>query len=272
MISQLSGLGIGHLPVLHENILNNRALFDFVEITPESYIGGDSILMEEQISETKKALPITCHGIDLSLCSVEPPEDEHLNSTLAILHSCEPVFFSEHLAYTKSEELNADIYFPPIYVEEELKRIADRCKLVSSRLARPLHLENVPDFLFGKSGMGEGAFFKQLADMTTSGIILNIDSITISAKLQKLSVEQLIDSYPLDRIVSLTVVPESCMNPIIGRMCGGFDVEMLDAVEYCLKKSSAKSVLVQTRYEHNTPENLSLILESIRQKLRSQLQ
>ena len=103
--------------------------------------------------------------------------------------------------------------------------------------------------------------------MADVGVILNIDSITISARLQNIDALDLVQSYPADRIISLTVVPEACMNPVIRTMCGGFDSDMVSIVEHCLRHTSAKSVLVQTRYGSNTVESLDPVLTALGEKL-----
>ncbi|MGB8817701.1 MAG: DUF692 family multinuclear iron-containing protein [Rhizobiaceae bacterium] len=263
----LAGLGIGHLPFLHENIMGSHGRFDFVEVTPETYIGGDPLLMREQMQELAPVLPSTCHGIDLSLCSTDDFDNDHLENLSSVLSVVNPLFFSEHLAYTQSEDLNSDIYLPPLYLDAEVGRISKKCEYIAEYFKKPFHLENVPDFLFGKSGIGEGEFFGKLAKTADVGVILNIDSITISARLQNIDPLDLVQSYPADRIISLTVVPEACMNPVIRTMCGGFDGDMLSIVEHCLRRTSAKSVLVQTRYGSNTVESLDPVLTALGSKL-----
>ena len=215
----VTGLGIGHLPILHENILKSQALFDFVEVTPESYIGGDPELALAQLEDITAAFEVTCHGIDLSFASADPVNLDHLIAARGITNSCNASFFSEHMAYTKAGELNAD------------------------------------------------RFFTKVATQADNGIILNIDSISISARLQGINPLDLVAAYPPDRVVSLTVVPESCMNPIIRQICGGFDKDMLSIVQHCLNHTAAQSVLVQTRYAENTVDSLSEIINSLRSLL-----
>jgi uncharacterized protein (UPF0276 family) len=123
----------------------------------------------------------------------------------------------------------------------------------------------VPDFLFGRSGMGEGRFFEALYEASGSEVIMNIDSIVISASLQNIDPIALIKTYPLEKIVSLTVVPESCMNPVIKTMCGGFDADMLKLVQFCINNTSARSVLIQTRYASNTVESLMDVITALRE-------
>jgi uncharacterized protein len=266
-LEMLTGLGIGHLPFLHDNIMRSHSLFDFVEVTPETYIGGDPLLMQEQVAELAAVLPSTCHGIDLSLCSTNEFDQGHLQNVSGVLKMLNPLFFSEHLAYTQGDDYNSDIYLPPLYLDSEVFWISAKCKYIIEYFNKPFHLENVPDFLFGKSGIGEGEFFTKLSDESNVGIILNIDSITISARLQNMDPLDLVRSYPADKIMSLTVVPEACMNPVIRTMCGGFDADMLSIVGHCLSNTSARSVLVQTRYGSNTVESLEPVLSALQSKL-----
>ncbi len=263
-VLMLNGLGIGHLPILHENILEHRHLFEFVEITPESFMGGDFDLAKNQIADVRKNFYITCHGIDLSLCSVEEVDTEHIAGCKEVIELCQPLFFSEHLAFTRCHNLNSDIYFPPFYLKSDVERIANKCLKISDYFELPFYLENVPDFLLGKSGIGEGEFFSSLFDLCGTRVILNLDSICLSAKLQNIPPIDLIRTYPIEQIASVTVVPESCMNPVIRKMCGGFDDEMLGLVEFCINNTTARSVLIQTRYETNTVESLIDIIGSLR--------
>ncbi|MFK0731334.1 MAG: DUF692 family multinuclear iron-containing protein, partial [Gloeotrichia echinulata HAB0833] len=263
----LAGIGIGHLPVLHDDLLYNKAIFDFVEVTPESYIGGDQDLMKSQLNEIKCNFQVTCHGIDLSVCSIEDIDGNHLKNVLSVIEACSPLFFSEHLSYTRSEDYNADIYIPPLYVEDEVDRITSRCRELVSYVGLPFHLENVPDYLFGKSGIGEGAFFRALTEACDVQVIMNLDSIAISAKLQKIDPRDLILQYPKDRVASLTVVPEACMNPIIREICGSVDALLLDLTSFALRHTSARSVLLQTRYESNSVQNLMPVILGLKERV-----
>jgi uncharacterized protein (UPF0276 family) len=65
----LTGLGIGHLPILHDDLLQNKNYFDFVEITPESYIGGDTGLMSEQLTAVSEILRQLVTGL---ICRFAP--------------------------------------------------------------------------------------------------------------------------------------------------------------------------------------------------------
>ncbi|MDQ0176248.1 MbnB/TglH/ChrH family RiPP precursor modification enzyme [Bacillus chungangensis] len=261
MSQQICGIGIGYQPDLHEDTMANLSKYDFIEVAPENFIGMNSLKDNLKANEIRGQLPISLHGINLSLASSRNFEkkNELLRGVKEIANWFDSPFYSEHLSYTTEKEIDLDLYMPPIFNEASVENVIKNIKHVKNELGLDFHIENVASLVNYtlEADMTEGEYVSKVCEASDSGIILNLDSIAISSHTYKIDSVELLNSYPLHRVISITVVPESCMNPMLRKFYGtNIDQLMWSMLEYVFKNSPANSVLIQRRFPRNTTDSL----------------
>lgn len=255
MSNIVKGVGIGYSPFLHNDTVSSLKEIDFIELTPEDISKRVPLEENMHLKDLKDKIVITLHGNDLSIASASHSLDlDLINHVKELAKYLNSPFYSDHLSYTREIDIDLELYMPPAFSEESAVEIIKNVSLVKKITELDFHLENVAS-LVNIPGIDftEGSFITKICRETDSGVILNLDSIAISSNTYNIDPIDLINSYPLDCIESITIVPESCMNPMLKKYYGNnLDKTMWFLLEHVLNKSSAKSVLIQRRFEVNT--------------------
>ncbi len=136
-------VGLGLRRDIAEEILENRILNpDFLEFAPENWMGMGGA-WKRVMDRAVERYPITCHGLSLSLGSVEELDWKFISELKAFLDENRVSIYSEHLSYTKSR--NAHLYdlLPIPFRQDAIDHVVDRIRRVQDALKRPLAIENV---------------------------------------------------------------------------------------------------------------------------------
>lgn len=259
-MQEIKGVGMGYISELHVDTIENLSEYDFIEITPENFFG--SPLSDNQAAkDIKGKIPVTLHGIDLSLASSTDitEKKELLNKIKEVSDFFEVPFYSEHLSFTNEKDIDLDLYIPPVFIEESVEKVVANIKRLKNILNLDFHMENVATLIKQNNNpfYSDYDYVSKVCKLSDSGLILNLDSIAISSHIYKIDPMDLLVAYPLEQVISVTVVPESCMNPILKKSYGkNIDQLMWSMLEYVFNHSGADSVLIQRRFPGNTTESL----------------
>ncbi|MGZ3721384.1 MAG: multinuclear nonheme iron-dependent oxidase [Bdellovibrionales bacterium] len=269
MTQPLNGIGLHYLPSQHKDIYS--PLIDFIEITPEYFVQPNGGLRHlDAIHEISKATPTTLHGVALSMCSAMELPNPFLDGVANLKKSLGTDCFSEHLSFTRNQERESDLYIPPAYNEESLEQAVEKVNEVCSLTGSNFHLENVASMMINPfDTWGEGQFFEKLCRKSSCGLMLNLDSAIISSKIHKTTLDKLIMSFPLEHVTSIILVPRLSMNIGLQHFFGDdVDREMLNLLELLLRRTPARSIVVQRRYHDTTLEVLLPFINNVRDILR----
>lgn len=179
----LVGLGLksAHLPAL----LERRAgaadePLGFLEVHAENWMiaGGPRL---RQLDRIRERWPLSVHGVGLSLGGTDPLDEAHLDRLAEVVARVEPVWVSEHLAWSVHRGRFLNDLLPVRYDEAALVRIAARIDRVQSRLGRRVLIENPSTYLaFPRATMDEGAFLRELVRRTGCGLLLDVTNAYVS--------------------------------------------------------------------------------------------
>lgn len=254
------GVGLGYLPTLHQDFLDHFHHFDFTELRSESFFD-----MSTEARELGHYLPLTFHGTELSFASLHQQHapSVYIEKLKKLVAQTSPALISDHMSWTSTQEAQIDLYLPPLDDQESLAFLIAKHQKISAQLGTPLALENVADMaglFYTQKGnaQAESRFWKNFCAKTQAPILLNLDSLLINAALYNLNPRQLVDAFPAEYIVGLTIVPKNCMNSKMAALFGAkIDQQALALLDYALTKTAATSVLIQRRYSFNTFTTLS---------------
>jgi len=175
------GCGLGLRPTYYSDILNNSVDVDWFEIISENYMipGGNPLAMLERVREK---YPLVMHGVSLSIASTDPVNLDYLEELKSLANRIEPMWISDHLAWTGIEGVNLHDLLPIPYTQEALHHIAEKIRIVQDYLERPILIENPSTYIsFIESEMDEADFLNEICEQEKCSLLLDINNIYVSA-------------------------------------------------------------------------------------------
>jgi uncharacterized protein len=173
-------VGIGlRFPHVTE-IAATRPAIGFLEVHAENYMAETPAL--DRLLELRRDYPVSLHGVALSLGSAEELDRCHLDRFKALIERVEPMFVSEHLAWSAIGGAYLNDLLPLPYTEESLDIFCDHVEEAQEALARRLLIENPPAYLrYRHSTIPEAEFITEIARQTGCSILCDVNNIHVSA-------------------------------------------------------------------------------------------
>ncbi len=194
----LAGIGLKDEHALP--LLEGAAAVDFLEIHAENYFvaGGPRLRRLERLRER---LPLSLHGVGLSIGGEAPLDEAHLDALAALLQRFEPRWFSEHLAWSSHGGTWLNDLLPLPYDDATLQRVCEHIDRVQTRLRRPMLLENPSSYVaYECSTWDEGAFIAEVVRRTGCGALLDVNNAYVSGVNHGRDPWALIEALPAEAV------------------------------------------------------------------------
>ncbi|MFL2769792.1 MAG: DUF692 domain-containing protein [Rhodospirillaceae bacterium] len=175
-----AGVGLRH-PHMNQ-FAAGAAKASWLEIHSENFLvpGGPRLAQLEAI---RNNYAISCHGVGLSLGSVDGIDDQHLSDLKELNDRIEPGLVSEHVSFSMIDGIYVNDLLPLPYTEEALSVIARNIEYVQSVLKRRIIVENPSSYLiFSESIIPEWEFLSALVEQTGCGLLLDINNVYVSSQ------------------------------------------------------------------------------------------
>ena len=173
--------GIGLRPAHYGAALARPQNVGWVEVHPENYLcaGGPQ---HRYLSAIRRDLPVSFHGVGLSLGGDARPDPRHLARLRELAARYQPVRFSEHLAWSSHGDCYFNDLLPLPYTRANLDRMVAHVAETQEALGRSILIENPSLYLtFEENEMSEGAFLTELAARSGCGLLLDVNNLYVSA-------------------------------------------------------------------------------------------
>lgn len=193
-----SGVGFKHAHT--QAILSDPSQVGFLEIHAENFMGegGGAIAALRAVREH---LPISLHGVGLSIGAEGPLDAEHLARFKRVADLCDPGLVSEHLAWSTHEGAYYNDLLPLPYTQATLNRVVEHIDQVQRTLGRRMLLENPSNYAaFDDSAMDEITFIRAVVERTGCGLILDVNNVHVSATNLGFTSADYIAAFPLDAV------------------------------------------------------------------------
>ena len=192
--------GVGYKPQHLTDILANSGAVAWLEIHAENYMGAGGP-PHAQLRKLRDLLPISCHGVGLSIGGELPLDLDHIARLKSLINWLQPAQFSEHLAWSTHEIGYLNELLPVPYNATTVRRVADHIDQVQTALGRTMLLENPSAYLaFKETTMSETHFLREIAAKTGCGLLLDINNVHISSVNQQFDALSYIDDFPLEMV------------------------------------------------------------------------
>lgn len=172
--------GVGFKPRHFDELQADRAPPGFIEVHAENYMGHGGI-PHAQLTALREQLPLSLHGVGLSLGSEAPPDPLHLDRLAKLIARYQPEVFSEHLAWSTHDGRFFNDLLPLSYNTPTLLRVCGHIDQVQERLGVQMLLENPSTYLeFQGSTYRESDFIAAIVQRTGCGLLLDVNNVFVS--------------------------------------------------------------------------------------------
>ena len=172
-----TGIGL-RAPHLAE-LAGDPSTATWVEVHPENYMGGGADVAA--LLSLRRDLPVSLHGVGLSLGSDEEVDARHLTRLKSLALRIDPLLISEHLSWSVSGGTYLNDLLPLPYTEEALSVVARNVLAVQEALGRRILIENPSRYLSWRhSAIGEGEFLAELARRSGCAILCDVNNLHVT--------------------------------------------------------------------------------------------
>ncbi len=192
--------GIGFKPQHLPALLDDPAPPAFVEVHAENYMGAGGA-PHAWLRAVRERLPVSLHGVGLSIGGAAPPDAAHLERLAALISSYAPAAFSEHLAWSSHGGVHFNDLLPLRYDGATLARVCEHVDAVQSRLGVRLLLENPSSYVaFTGSTWHEAGFLSEVVRRTGCALLLDINNVYVSCANLALDAHAYLDALPMHAV------------------------------------------------------------------------
>jgi len=198
MIPPSTGIGL-RSPHLSK-ILNYRDDLNWIEVHTENLM-VDGGIIHRIMADLSESIPISFHGIGLSLGSADGICLEHVQKIKNLIERYNPKLVSEHVSWNQVNGLFLNDLLPVPYTEEALNVLSKNISDFQNEIGRQIMVENPSSYLeFKSSEISEPEFMIALAKQADCKILLDINNIYVNAKNHGFNACQFLEGIPIDRV------------------------------------------------------------------------
>jgi len=189
-------IGIGYRETIHDWTCENLGSFDALEITVDHCIHG-SKRQQAAIFDLVGRIPLTAHGVGLSIGTDEPLDLAYLDKVAAVVERLQAPAYSEHLAFTRAGGRELANLLPLPKTEEVAESIVAKVRAVQSRVPVPFLLENITYvFEWPDSKLSDAEFLSLICRETGAGLLLDVENLYLNASNHGFDPYAFIDALP----------------------------------------------------------------------------
>ncbi len=203
--SSITGVGLGLRWDFIDELLRDRPALDFVEISPENYMGRGGYY-DEALERAREIWPIVTHGLTMSIGGTDPLREDYLKGLRAFVERVKSPWHSDHLCFSTYGGVVLHDLLPIPFKKEEVVRVADRIKRAQDAIGKPLAVENVSSYMHpGKREMSEAEFLARVCEAADCGLMLDVNNAYVNATNFGFDVDEWMATAPLERVVQMHV-------------------------------------------------------------------
>ena len=240
------GVGLGLRAPLYPHIMNNKPGIDFLEVLTDQYIYAtpDKI---EQLLETGKHFPLIPHSVGMSLGTDWPVNEDYFQRTLDLVERLGACWFSDHLSFIKTSEVDIGQLTPLWFTEESLEVVCRNVNHVKAKTDRLFLLENITYYFpIPLNEMTEAEFISRVLEKTDCGMLLDVNNVYINSVNLGYDPYEFLKSIPLDRVVQAHIAGGIRVRGITVDTHGAaVPKEVWDILRYVVNNSPVKGILLE---------------------------
>jgi uncharacterized protein (UPF0276 family) len=193
-------VGIGFRPELATSILSHLEHIDVVEVIADDYF--DAPRKNLRSLETLAAqVPVVVHGISLGLASVSRVEERRLEAMARVVRAVRPAFWSEHLAFVRSNGFEIGHLAAPPRCEATVNGTAENVRRARAVVGSSPLLENVATLVDPPgSSYDEASFVSRTVLATNAELLLDLNNLHSNATNFGFAARGFLQQIPLEHV------------------------------------------------------------------------
>jgi uncharacterized protein (UPF0276 family) len=189
-------IGIGYRHGIDGWIRANLARFDVLEVTLDNCLAANRSA-RDAIFDLVGHIPLTAHGIGLSIGTEVPLDLVYLDAIAALLDRLRAPAYSEHLAFTRVPGRDLGNLLPLPRTQAVAESVIAKIKTVQSRISVPFLLENITYiFDWPDSELTDAEFLTLICRETGAGLLLDLENLYLNASNHGFDVHAFLDTLP----------------------------------------------------------------------------
>lgn len=253
-------VGVGYRPQISSWVLSRPPEIQCIEITAEHFFDVD----DQFLSTLSADMPSYVHGLGLSLGTPGPLDRETLEQFARVVEFAQPEWISEHVSFTRTDEVDLGHLNPILPSAENVNVVADHAAEVSSRCGRPIVLENITSYLRLDGDLSETEFLNRVCERAECGLLLDVTNLFINSKNHGFDARKWLYEIDLKYIVQLHVVGYTVEN---GRWhdyhCEPLQEELCDLVRDVVAYAPVRSIILERDGKFPPSEELVVELKKL---------
>jgi uncharacterized protein len=251
-VGTMPAVGIGYRAAIDRWTRENLASFDALEITVDHCL-ADSRTLRSAIFDLVGRVPLTAHGVGLSLGTDAPLDLAYLDRVAAVVERLQAPAYSEHLAFTRVPGWETAALLPLPKTEEVASSIIDKVRTVQSRVPFPFLLENITYvFEWPDSKMSDAEFLNLICRETGAGLLLDVENVYLNAANHGFDPHAFIDALHSDLVKEVhmaggvTINDASLGKPLLADSHSHpVPDAALDLLEYTLARQTPSVIILE---------------------------
>ncbi len=189
-------VGIGYRAAIDEWTRRELHRFDVLEITVDHCLHG-SKSTKSAIFDLVGTIPLTAHGIGLSIGTDVPIDLCYLDQVAELVDRLKAPAYSEHLAFTRVPGRDLANLLPLPQTEAVAQSIIAKIRTIQSRIGVPFLLENITYlFTWPDSQLSDAEFLCMICGETGAGLLLDIENLYLNSCNHGFNPVEFIDALP----------------------------------------------------------------------------
>lgn len=171
-------VGVGYRREMSGWITAQPRGLDCLEITAEHFGPGT----EEHLASLRRRFPLYVHAIGLSLGTPGPLDRARVENYARVVRAANPDWISEHIAFTRTAEVDLGHLNPVQPTRESLRILAGHARELADRCGKPLLLENITSHVKLEGDLTETEFINELCARADCGVLLDVTNLFINSR------------------------------------------------------------------------------------------
>ena len=257
------GAGIGLRKEHFGELKKTRLPVQWLEIVPENFMnfGG---YPQAILDLCAGRWPIISHGVNLSIGSVDPLNEEYVERLKTVLERTRAAWYSDHLCFTS---VGGDYFhdlLPLPFSHEAADHVVKRVKQLKKKIDRPFLLEN-PSYYVQMPGaqMSEADFFNNVLEGADCGMLLDVNNVYVNSRNHGFDAKAFIRRLPLHRVAQIHMAGhKDCGDVIIDTHEGPIISPVWDLYRFTME-AIGRPVSTLIEWDTNIPPLAQVVAEAL---------
>jgi uncharacterized protein (UPF0276 family) len=258
---EVSMIGLGYRHELAEWIASRPKGVDCLEVTAEHFYHGST----KPLEDLRRHFHLFVHGLGLSLGTPGPLDQERLKDFARVVSAAQPDWISEHVAFTRTAEVDLGHLNPLRPTRETAKIVADHAREIAQCCGKPLLLENITSHVRVAGELSETGFLNEICSQANCGLLLDVTNLYINSRNHGFEPLAWLHELDRSRIRQLHIVGYSEEHGcLVDNHAQPIQSELLDLARAVLDYAPVEAVIL----EHDADFPGPAIMDSELDKLR----